>query len=178
MKLVCRACGATASAELWAEDAATREALALILGLPGPVRDVCLPYLGLFRPAGTGSGKPRALAWTRVVTLVKALRDLVTAREITWKKNPARPCTPELWAQGMRQMIETKRGQDRFETHGYLTSIVYDLADKADAEREKKYHQDAARGKVRRDEPEEGGPMPEEIRAMVEATKKQLGVKR
>lgn len=172
VKLVCRACGATASAELWAEDAATREALALILGLPGPVRDVCLPYLGLFRPPA------RALAWTRVCTLVKELRDLVTAREIAWKKNPARPCTPELWAQGMRQMIETKRGQDRFESHGYLKSIVYDLADKADAEREKKYHQDAARGKVKREEPEGGGPMPEEIRAMLEATKRQLGVRR
>lgn len=173
MKLVCRACGATASAEMWAEDAATREALALILGLPAPVRDQALAYLGLFRPPA------RALQWTRVCTLVRELRDLVTAREITWKHQPARPSTPELWAQGMRQMVETKRGQDRFESHGYLRSIVYDLADKADAKREARDHAAVARGQTRREAPEpEPGEMPAEIRALVEQTKRQLGVKR
>jgi len=175
MKLVCPGCGLTASAELWADDAATRQALALILGLPGPVREQTLSYLGLFRPA------KRALAWSRVRSLATALRDLTSRREITWKNQPPRPVTPELWAQGMRQMIETKRGQDRFDSHGYLTAIVYDLANKADAERESRAHADVARhARARNDDAAAGGPgqLPEEVKAMIEETKKTLGLRR
>ncbi len=174
MKLVCPACGLTASAELWADDAATRQALALILGLPGPGRDQALAYLGLLRP-----GK-RALAWSRVRTLVQQLRDLVGRRELAWKHQPVRPVTPELWAQGMRQMIETKRGQDRFDSHGYLTAIVDDLANRADAEREKRRHEEVVKGSRRGAESgaRSPAPWPEEVREMIETTKRTLGVRR
>jgi len=169
MKLVCPACGAVASAEAWANDAAVRETLAVLLALPRPVQEHALGYLALFRPPG------RALSWQRARRVVRELAELVAAGEVTWERRPPRPCPPEIWARGMAEMIERKGGfKAHFTNHNYLRKIVYDLADRADAEAEARREEARRMGWHRRDEEEHIAP--DEVRRLIEETKRKLGM--
>lgn len=171
MKLVCPSCGITASAELWAEDAATREALATAIRLPKTVQDELLRYLGLFRP------EKRALSWARTRTLITELLEQVEAGVITFDGKPTRACPPAIWAEAMREMTTKKSGQKaHFANHNYLRAIAYQLADKADAANEKARER-RLQGIRKRDGDDEGDgertPMPAETRESL----KKLGIK-
>lgn len=167
MLLTCPCCGATCSAEAWQNDAAARDVLAALLKLPRELHPVALPYLGLFRP------EKRALTWPRAKRLLDMLAAHIAKREISWDRKPPRPCTPRLWAEGMRQMTERKTGTTaRFTNHNYLIALVYDLADKADAHEERS---NAGKPKTRADEDERG--MSEASRQLVEDTARKLGIK-
>lgn len=71
MKLVCPACGATASLEAWRNDPVIRYVLERVVQLPSPVLVNCPAYLGLFRQNG------KALPWRRALTVIQGLKDLV-----------------------------------------------------------------------------------------------------
>lgn len=150
--------------------------------LPPAVQAQLVGYLGLFRP------EKRSLTGARTVRLVRELADLVAAGAVDWDRQPPRPCPPALWAEGMRLMVERKGGQrTHFENHNYLRAIVYDLANAADAERERRYHAAAAKGRAG---PAEGGRTKEEapeapadetpvdVRELLAGLAGKLGVKR
>ena len=144
MKLVCPCCGATASAEAWANDAEAREALALACGLPEPVVRRVLSYLGLFRPAG------QALRWQRAARLIATLADLASSGHVQVQGKPARPCGPEIWAAGMEQMgAQRERLSLPLKNHNYLRQVVWQLADQADAARESERIRDEKSGNYR-----------------------------
>ncbi len=171
MILVCPCCGATASAEAWAQDAAIRQTVARIVRLPKPVQEHVFAYLALFRP------ERRALSWARARRVVGDLADLVAAGTVQWERKPPRPCPPEIWARAMADMIERKGGfKAHFTNHNYLRSIAYDLADRADAEAERRREQARLRGWHRQEEEDAEALPPEEVRRLIAQTKARLGM--
>lgn len=151
MILVCPSCAATHSAEAWIADAAIRETVAAAVRLPKPVQEQLWPYLALFRPP------KRALSWARARRLVGELAELAAAGRVSWEKEADRPCTPELWARGMGEMVGRKGGfKAHFTGHNYLRKIVWDLADQVDRETEKRRSRAEAQGRAEAREEREG----------------------
>jgi hypothetical protein len=95
------------------------------------VATLVLGYLALFRP---GSG--RGLTWKRAEALVTSLQALVTASHIQWDRHVARPATAAIWAEALRKISANPPRRLPLKSHGYLTSIAYDLADEADRKTE------------------------------------------
>lgn len=130
----CPDCGCVAELAAFVAGPLAKEQLVAALKLGKEVQAELVGYLGLFRP---GPGK-RALTDPKAARILRELAELVGAGSVQWKRGAARPSAPRLWAQGMRRMVELRDTLALpMESHGYLTSIVYDLADKADAAREK-----------------------------------------
>jgi hypothetical protein len=171
MHLKCPSCGIVASSELWANNGDAAPAFVAALRLPKAVQGELLAYLALFRPDA------RALSWGRVASVVEDLEGLVRAGYVTIDKQVPRKCPPELWAEGMREMVDRKGGQKmHLKNHNYLRAVVYPKANAYDAQDEKrreKLLQDAS-GKGRREhEHEEMSP---ESKREWEAMKKKLGL--
>lgn len=139
MRLTCPGCGVIGSIEAFTADDHAKRALMAVTALPGPVSSTVLGYLALFRP---GSG--RGLTWKRAETLIIALQALVTASHIQWDRRPARPANAAIWAEALRKICASPPRRLPLKTHGYLTSIAYDLADDADRKAE------TARNKIER----------------------------
>ena len=143
MKLVCPACGATASAESWLNDAVCREAVVTIAHLPQPLSQVLFGYFSLFRP-----GK-RALSWKKALRLAKEINTLTTPGHVQVQGKVARPCPPTIWAQAMEQMQERRNSLSLpMPNHNYLRQVAWELADRADCERESTGHQHEAHGRA------------------------------
>ncbi|MEW6490727.1 MAG: hypothetical protein AB1578_22795 [Thermodesulfobacteriota bacterium] len=179
MILVCPSCAATHSAEAWITDAAIRETLGAAVKLPKPVQEQLWPYLALFRPP------QRALSWVRARRLVGELHELVGAGRVSWEKEADRPCTPELWARGMAEMVGRKGGfKAHFTGHNYLRKVVWDLADQAD--REVEARRSRAEREGRRPAPSDrsdrsdgaDGEAPVNVRELLGELAGKLGVKR
>jgi len=135
MQLICPACGCRASAEVWENDAAARQFVAVVAQLPRPVAERILRYCGLFRSPDAA----RAMAWKKALRIGQELADFVAAGYVQTKGKVARPCTPQLWGRGMDKMLElVSAGQLRLpmKNHNYLITIVWQEADKADAAQE------------------------------------------
>ena len=168
MKLVCPCCGATASAESWENDMEARKTIQAIVALPREVALESLFYLGLFRPA------QRALSWKAALRIVQELSVLVASGHVQVAKRPARPCPPEAWAAGMRQMVAQRDTLTRpMKNHNYLRQIVWQLADKIDAELEARYNQEERSGNARAERQIERQVEQENIE-LTEAEKKTL----
>lgn len=130
MNLVCPACGAQFSAEIMANDAEAREAMAAIAAMPAEIAHVILPYLALFRPA------KRRLSWGKAKRLLEEIRELMASGKVG-KGVDVRPCSPGRWAKAMAQMQDQKETIRRpLTSHAYLISVAYGLAEQAAAEEE------------------------------------------
>jgi hypothetical protein len=127
MRLTCPGCGVIGSIEAFTVDDHAKRTLMAITTLPGAVAALVLGYLALFRP-----GSSRGLTWKRAEALVIALQALVTASHIQWDRQVARPASPAIWAEALRKISATPPRRLPLKSHGYLTSIAYDLADEAD----------------------------------------------
>ncbi|MDR3089839.1 MAG: hypothetical protein LBU39_08485 [Desulfobulbaceae bacterium] len=128
MKLVCPACGATASADAWHQDAACREMMAQAFDLDKEIQRVLLSYLSLFRP------EKSSLSWARALRLVTELRALTAKGYAHVQGKADRRCPPHLWAAAMEQMV-LRRAQLSLpvKNHNYLRQVAWQLADQADA---------------------------------------------
>lgn len=131
MRLICPSCGAVASIDAWLNDAHIREAVKIIAGMPAGIPERVLGYLALFRPAAG-----RGLGWARARRLLVDLDGLVKKDCVEWDRKPARPNDPALWAKAMQLMADRNPPRLPLKSHGYLASIVYELADDADRKRE------------------------------------------
>ena len=144
MKLTCPACGAQCSLEAWSQDASARQALKEIAELPGDVGRCAPSYMALFRPS---SG--RSLRWDKVARLLAELRVLVSEAKISWDNKPARPNRPAAWARAMERIVERPPRHLPLKSHGYLTSMAYEIAneyDQADERRKIKTEQTGTYG--------------------------------
>lgn len=113
--------------------AADGELVAAVLQLPPAVQGHYLRYFSLFRPA---SG--RAIQTQKAIRLTQELADLVKLGYVSQQGKVDRPCHPIIWAQAMERMIEQIHSLTLpMKSHGYLKSIAWGLADKADAANEK-----------------------------------------
>lgn len=173
MKLTCPSCGAIHSAEAWTNDAHARQAMIAISDLPPVVGRRALFYLALFRPA---SG--RGLAWRRAGKLLGELREIIASGHVQWKKKVSRPCPPSVWAAAMDRMTANPPRDLPIDSHGYLKSIAYSLADDADRSAEKDRSTAERTGSFRR--PPGAGGQPEKIDPAVLKTirKNNMGRKR
>ena len=168
MKLVCPCCGATASAESWENDMEARKTIQAIVALPPGVAPEIFGYLGLFRPV------QRALSWKTALKLLQELSALIADGYVQVKGKPSRPCPPEAWAAGMRQMVAQRDTLTRpMKNHNYLRQIVWQLADKIDAELEARYNQEERSGNARAERQIERQVEQENIE-LTEAEKKTL----
>lgn len=100
--------------------------------LPVQVQGNYFAYLSLFRPA---SGT--AMQSSKAARLTSELVNEVAKGHISVKGLVARPASSHIWAQAMEKMMEQAGGLTLpITTHGYLKTIVYDLANKDNAEQE------------------------------------------
>ena len=135
MKLVCPSCGAVHSAEAWQNDPVARQCLKLAGEMPHAVASRCFAYLSLFRKHGS------SLQWRTVLTLLSELKDRISDPYVQWKNQVARPCNAQFWADGMEQVIQHPPQRLPLKSHGYLRSVVYDIADSSDRQAEVKRNQ-------------------------------------
>jgi hypothetical protein len=131
VRLVCPSCGAIASAEAWANDAAWRQCLQVALELPSAVQQRTLPYIGLFRPApspraGEGGVRGKGLSSARALRLIKDLRDLVVRGSIQWAGGEERPAGSMLWAEALDAVLA--RRPTALENHNYLRRVAWEMA--------------------------------------------------
>lgn len=109
-----------------------RQALQAACALPPEIGRSCLRYLSLFRPL------QRALTWNKSLKILGELSALVVPGHVQVQGKPARPCPPRIWAQAMEQMAGPSSTIQRpLKNHNYLRQIAWQLADQADAGREK-----------------------------------------
>lgn len=122
----------------------TRQCFATQATLPREVSAGLLPYLALFRP------DKRALSWSRTLKITQDLAAVVAPGWVQVQGKPARECPPRIWAQGMEQMVERAATLQRpLKNHNYLRQVVWQLADQADAGRERTQHHEVATGEQR-----------------------------
>lgn len=101
-------------------------------------------YLRLFKPA------KQQLRAVRAAHIVKELRALVDVGRVSRdeRTNIWRPATPALWAEGIEQMLaEAGNLTLPITAHNYLRVVVFGLADKADAARERQREADLKAGR-------------------------------
>ncbi len=131
MKLVCPSCGATASADIWHNDAVAREAVLAIAGLQTPLHLSTLRYLTLFRPVKS------ALSWKKVLRLIGEIKALCGAGYVSTQGQVDRNCSPRIWAAAMDEMVERKTAIKRpLKSHNYLRQVAWGLADAGDKQTE------------------------------------------
>ena len=155
MKLICPSCAAIHSAESWLNDADARACLQIVAKMPNDVSKYCLNYLALFR-----SSSGRGLQWKTALRRITELLDMVAAGHIQWDKQPARHCTPGIWGKALEKITQHPPRRLPLKSHGYLQSIVYELADDIDRETEKKQNQAERKGLWR---PKRGEKQPERM---------------
>lgn len=114
-------------------DADARQCLRVVAELPWEVSRRSLHYIAMFRRR---SG--RGLQWGKALRLLGELQDLVKTNYVQWKNQPARPCSSGTWGLAMERMIEHPPKRLPLESHGYLRSVAYEIADELDRQHEKR----------------------------------------
>lgn len=118
-----------------------RQTIQAACALPAQVVKVVLPYLGLFRP------EKQALRWSKSLKLINELSAMIAPGYIQIQGKAARPCPPHLWAQALEQMAERRTTLTLpLKNHNYLRQVAYQIADQADAGRERQQHQQVLNG--------------------------------
>jgi hypothetical protein len=116
----------------------------LVAQLPESVSKKSLAYLALFRP-----GRGRGLIWSKALRLLSELSDRVRDPFIQWDGKPARPNSPEAWAEAMERVIVHPPPRLPLKSHGYLQAIAYEVADAMDQRAEVFRHRQEASGAMR-----------------------------
>ncbi|MBB3231734.1 hypothetical protein [Halomonas stenophila] len=135
---ICPECGFGADMAAFVAQGEHNQALAAALEIPAPLGPRIVRYLGLFRPPS------RALAGAKALRLLSELRDTIASGQIE-RKGLTRPAPVPVWAAALDQILERPPTKLPLNGHGYLFEVVMTMADKADAERERK-REEAARG--------------------------------
>lgn len=127
MKLTCRSCGASGSAEAVFGDADAAEALRLAGELEPVIARAVWHYLALHRPA------QRALTWSRTEKLLREIHELVSQPTIR-RHHRDWAVVPAMWREAMDHMqAQRDKLTLPLKGHGYLLEIVAGLADKQEA---------------------------------------------
>lgn len=123
MKLICPACGCTASADAWANDPIARDTILAIASLPAPLHLSTLRYISLFRP-----GKS-ALSWKKALKLVGEVDALAKAGYVSIQGQVDKDCPARIWAEAMDSMADRQGTIKRpLKSHSYLRQVAHGLA--------------------------------------------------
>lgn len=144
MKLICPSCGATHSACAWLDDTLARQSLVLAGSMQYDISSRCFTYLALFRPPG------RVLQWRKILKLLAELQKLASEPKIRWKNQAARMNSPKIWGIALDRLIENPPIRLPLTSHGYLTSIAYDVANEFDRQNEVQRNRAERNGAFRR----------------------------
>ena len=131
----CQTCMTTAPLEWFLSEAKYKQALVIVAAMPPVVATPALRYLSLFRPA---SG--RSIAPQKVSRLLEEVAALVKSGYVQTKDSPARPCSPEIWAKAIEEMLVSTTITTPLPNHNYLKRVAWPLADQVDAATEKDGH--------------------------------------
>jgi len=133
MHATCPDCGCRAPlASFFVEDDGKRLAL-LVADMPPVLGRAALSYLALFKPAKQG------LRLSRAVQLIQSLSDLIKQGTVCKDERSGvrRAATVNHWATGIETMLNQRASLSLpLDNHNYLRSVVFGLADKADAQLE------------------------------------------
>lgn len=138
---ICPSCGYHGDLEGFLVEVDARRAVARVAALDPAVGRTLPNYLRLF-----GTGK-RGVQLRRAVKLIDALAALIEVGTVCRddRGDARRPATPQMWAEGMEQMIQTPPS-GALKNHNYLRTVVYSLADAADAAAERQREERARVG--------------------------------
>lgn len=104
-----------------------------------------LGYLRLFRPAKQGLRLARAVNIAQeVIDLVRAGRVSIDERTGVW-----RATTPALWTEGIERLLSSPPSSLPLTGHGYLRKTVFTLAEKHEADAERRQEEDRRTGRHR-----------------------------
>lgn len=145
MKLICPSCGATHSACAWLSDSIARQSLIIAGSMQYDISSRCFAYIALFRPPG------KSLQWRKVLKLLTELQELVSIPEISWKNGQARTNSARIWGIALDRIIENPPNRLPLKSHGYLTSMAYEIANDLDRQAEVKQNESERRGITRRE---------------------------
>lgn len=138
----CMICGYLAPITTFLEAAGNGELVPEFIKLPQELQAPFCKYLALFKPT---SG--RQLQPSKSLRLTKEMVALVSKGYVSRRGKVDRPCPPSVWVRGIEKMLEQVDGLELpMESHNYLRKVVYQLADQADAGRERAHHQQALNG--------------------------------
>lgn len=141
----CSRCGFKAPIICFLDAAQDSQMVQLFTQMPNELQKPFWRYLTLFRPA---SGC--AMQQSKVERLTREFLSLVSRGYISEKGKVDRHCPPAIWAMGMERMQEQAATLALpMKNHNYLRAIVYQLADQADANRERGHHQAELNGSAR-----------------------------
>jgi len=133
MHATCPDCGCRAPLPaFFIEDDGKRLAL-LVADMPPLLGRAALSYLSLFKPAKQG------LRLSRAVQLMQALSDLIKQGSVCKDERSGvrRAASVNHWASGIETMLDQRANLSLpLDNHHYLRSVVFALADKADAQQE------------------------------------------
>ena len=128
----CSCCGFKAPIICFMDAAQDSQMVQLYIQLPYELQKPFMRYLALFRPA---SGC--AMQQSKVERLTRDFLGLVSKGFVSEKGKVDRPCPPSVWALGMERMQEQAASLTLpMKNHNYLRTIVWQLADQADARQE------------------------------------------
>lgn len=141
----CHRCGYKAPITCFLDDAQFGPFLALFADLPHEVQKPYLRYLSLFRPASGCTLQP-----SKSERLTRELLALVGKGYVSQQGKVDRPCPPSLWVLGMERMLEQAASLTLpMKNHNYLRTIVYQMADQADARNEQQVRREEVDGSHR-----------------------------
>ncbi len=141
----CYRCGYRAPVSSFISAAGNGELLPDYIKLPHVVQGPFYMYLSLFRPTSGTSCSDK-----KIIRLTREMVALVSSGFVSQQGKVDRPCHPSYWAMGMERMMEQAAMLTLpMKNHNYLRSIVYQLADQADAGRERNQHQQVLNGNAK-----------------------------
>jgi len=150
----CPRCAYKAPVSCFVDAAEGGQLLQVFAELPYEVQKPFFKYLSLFRPDSGCAIQP-----SKAERLTRELVALTIKGYVTEKGKTDRPCSPSFWVIGMERMQELAANLDLpMKNHNYLRSIVYKLANQADAQREQQQRKEETDGthRVSRPPSEEG----------------------
>lgn len=144
MHVCCPCCGTEFPIEAGFAEGDGKRLAAVFAELDPAIGRAALPYLRLFKPPKT------ALRMSRAAAIARELADLVATGSVCRDERGGvrRPATATHWVAGIEQMLAQR---DRLElplgNHNYLRTVVFGLADKADADAERSREKAAQQGR-------------------------------
>lgn len=144
MRATCPDCGAQAHVTAFFADDDGKRLAALMADMQPELGRAVISYLGLFKPVKT------ALRMARAVKLVQELVALVSAGDVCKdeRNGVRRPAPVATWTAGIETMLAQRATLTLpLDNHNYLRSVVFGLADKADAATERQRETNARAGK-------------------------------
>lgn len=156
MQVCCPVCATDFPIEAGMIEGDAKRLGALLAGLEPTLGRALVGYLRLFKPTKQGLRLARAVKLANEVALLVATGEVCRDE----RAGVRRPASPAMWAAGMEQMLtQRERLSLPLDNHNYLRSVVFALADRADAAQERSL-EEARRGGQRRQRPAENQATP------------------